>query len=342
MILIKLLMVPCLPTPLPILNLNSYTSMVIFVTSSNWHHHKWSGNYSPHFVLQQRFLASHPEILVQKKSDSPDEDKSVHDSRLLIPTLKDFFIKHPLINPKTFLGDAAFDTMELYKALLSGNTFGEKRHFQKAYIPLNIRSGLKNPDYTINENGIPCCPHDATFPMKYECTSKTKNGVVRYKFVCPKMNWIYDNPSGGLTDNAAVKIPVPLQDVAVWSIFIPKKISVLILEQSVAPKNGIIHTKSELLLSEGFITSKSISASPGAEPRMRKHSNAYLILAGITQLITVVLADKINCHKYIRSLKRSFTGLSFAITYFIISYTQVPRADALYCLLTQAIRNLFS
>ena len=130
------------------------------------------------------------------------------------------------------------------------------------------------------------------------------------------------NPSGGLTDNAAVKIPVPLQDVAVWSIFIPKKISVLILEQSVAPKNGIIHTKSELLLNETL--------------------HADLILTGITQLITVVLADKINCHKYIRSLKRSFTGLSFAITYFIISYTQVPRADALYCLLMQAIRNLFS
>lgn len=89
------------------------------------------------------FLASHPEILVQKKSDSPDEDKSVHDSRLLIPTLKDFFIKHPLINPKTFLGDAAFDTMELYKALLSGNTFGEKRHFQKAYIHLIYDPALK-------------------------------------------------------------------------------------------------------------------------------------------------------------------------------------------------------
>ena len=60
------------------------------------------------------FLASHPEILVQKKSDSPDEDKSVHDSRLLIPTLKYLFIKHPLINPKTFLGDAAFDAMERF------------------------------------------------------------------------------------------------------------------------------------------------------------------------------------------------------------------------------------
>ena len=31
--------------------------------------------------------------------------------------------------------------------------------------------------------------------------------------------------------------------------------------------------------------------------------NDYLILAGITQLITVVLADKINHHEYIRSIK---------------------------------------
>ncbi len=52
----------------------------------------------------KEFLASHPNIIVKKKSDSPDEDKSVHDARLLIPTLKDFFRQHPLINPKTFLG----------------------------------------------------------------------------------------------------------------------------------------------------------------------------------------------------------------------------------------------
>ena len=53
-------------------------------------------------------MLSHPDIVVEKKSDSPDEDKCVHDSKLLIPTLKDFFSKHPLINPKTFLADAAF------------------------------------------------------------------------------------------------------------------------------------------------------------------------------------------------------------------------------------------
>ena len=69
------------------------------------------------------YFASHPEIERYKKTDAPDEDKSVGDARLLLPLLKDFFRKHPLINPKTFLGDAAFDSIEIYKALLSGNTF---------------------------------------------------------------------------------------------------------------------------------------------------------------------------------------------------------------------------
>ena len=48
----------------------------------------------------KNFMTSHPDIVVKKKSDSPDEDKCVHDSKLLIPTLKDFFSRHPLINPK--------------------------------------------------------------------------------------------------------------------------------------------------------------------------------------------------------------------------------------------------
>ena len=64
-------------------------------------------------------MASYPDITVEKKSDSPDEDKSVHDSRILIPTMKDFFLKHPLIHPKTFLGGATFDTAALYFKLLT-------------------------------------------------------------------------------------------------------------------------------------------------------------------------------------------------------------------------------
>ena len=141
----------------------------------------------------KEFMLSHPDIIVEKKSDSPDEDKCVHDSKLLIPTLKDFFSKHPLINPKTFLGDAAFDTVELYKSLLTGDTFGDDKHFSKAYIPLNARSGLENKDYSINENGVPCCPHDPSLPMKPEGSkSNLRSGIPTFKFVCPKMKWVYD------------------------------------------------------------------------------------------------------------------------------------------------------
>ena len=70
-------------------------------------------------------------------------------------------------------------------------------------------------------------------------------------------------------------------------------------------ERGIYHIKEHLCLAGRRTQNETLHAD--------------LILTGITQLITVVLADKINCHKYIRSLKRSFTGLSFAITYFIIS-----------------------
>jgi len=109
------------------------------------------------------YFASHPEIERYKKTNAPDEDKSVGDARLLIPLLKDFFRKHPLLNPKTFLGDAAFDSIEIYKALLTGDTFGTlpdgtPHRFDRAYIPLRAAVKATNPDYTINGDGVPSLP----------------------------------------------------------------------------------------------------------------------------------------------------------------------------------------
>ena len=128
------------------------------------------------------FLNSHPEIIVEKKTDSPDEDKSLADSKALIPILKDFFQKHPLINPKIFLGDAAFDSIEIYKYLL------QKTSIEKAYIPLNGRISLPEADCPLNENGIPCCPRDPSLPMKREGSkSHLRCGFPTMKFVCPKM-----------------------------------------------------------------------------------------------------------------------------------------------------------
>ena len=251
----------------------------------------------------KEFLTSHPDIVVEKKSSSPDEDKCIHDAKLLIPTLKDFFTKHPLINPKTFLGDAAFDSALLYRQLLTGDTFGDNRHFSKAYIPLNSRSGIKYPDCKVNADGIPCCPNDDTLPMKYESSSTRSNGIVRYKFVCPKIKYVYDKSTrkchrecqcaNPCTDSSCGRMihiypeknlrayPGVLRGTEEWDNTYKIRTTV---------ERDINHMKDNLCLA-------------GRRTQNEKTLHADLILAGITQLISVVLADKIHHHEYIRSLK---------------------------------------
>ena len=248
------------------------------------------------------FMASHPDIVVGKKSDSPDEDKSVHDSRLLIPTLIDFFTKHPLINPKTFLGDAAFDSVELYKLLLTGNTFGNDRHFAKAYIPLNSRSGLENKDYIINEDGIPCCPHDESLPMNPE-GKKYRNSIPTFKFVCPKIKWVYDKTTKRCHRECQCDTPCTTSKCGRMVYIYP--------ERNLRAYPGTIRGTEEWENTYKIRTTverdinhiKDNLCLSGRRTQNEKTLHADLILAGITQLITVVLADNIHHHEYIRSVK---------------------------------------
>lgn len=249
------------------------------------------------------FFDSHPEIVINKKSNSPDEDKSVHDARLLIPTLSDFFKKHPLINPKTFIGDAAFDSVEIYRDLLTDNVFDNNRKFATAYIPLNGRSSLENSDYHINEDGIPCCPNDATLPMRQEGnTSNLRCGIPTFKFVCPKMTWDKcsdgkyhrvchcDNPCTPSKSGRMIYIypgrnlrayPGTIRGTEEWD----KTYKIRsVVEQS------INHFKDSMCIA-------------GRKTQNEKTIHADLLLSGITQLITVILADKIHKHDLIRSLK---------------------------------------
>ena len=111
--------------------------------------------------LDDDFKAAHPNMTVEKKSDSPDEDKSIGDATALKPVLSDFFSRHPDFHPDTFLGDSSFDTIDTYGMLL--NDF----HFSKALIPYNPRneSSLKKAGY--NVYGYPTCPNDPSLAMKY-------------------------------------------------------------------------------------------------------------------------------------------------------------------------------
>ncbi len=244
------------------------------------------------------YLDSHPDIIVEKKSKSPDEDKSLADSKALIPTLKDFKERHPLINPKIFLGNAAFDTIEIYKSLF------EDFKFQKAFIPLKVKLSLDNVDYTFNENGIPCCPHDSSLPMKREGSkSHLKSNLLTMKFVCPKMKWEYnredkskrrvchcDNPCTTSSCGRMIYVypeknlrayPGVERGSQEWDDTYKIRVNV---------EKSINHFKDSFCVADRKTTNE-------------KTLHADLLLAGISQLLTVVVADKIHQRQYIRSLK---------------------------------------
>lgn len=254
------------------------------------------------------FFDRHPEITIEKKTDSPDEDKSVHDARLLIPTLQDYFKAHPLLNPKTFLGDSAFDSVRLYKELLSGDTFGSDSsgngmHFEKAYIPLNSRAHLENVDYTIDENGIPCCPNDPGLPMKSEGTSKLRSGVIRYKFVCPKMKWIYDKATKKCHRECYCETPCTTSTCGRMIYLYPEK-NLRTYPGTLRGTDDWNSTyKIRTTVERSINHFKDCFCLAGRKTQNAKTLHADLILAGITQLISVILADKLHQKQYIRSLK---------------------------------------
>ena len=244
------------------------------------------------------FLKAHPDIVVEKKSDSPDEDKSLADSKALIPVLKDFFQKHPLINPKTFLGDAAFDSAEIYKYLL------EDTSIEKAYIPLNGRMALPEADCPLNENGIPCCPKDASLPMKREGSkSHLRCGLPTMKFVCPKMKWVYDKETRKSKRVCHCENPCTESSCGRMFYIYPEK--------NLRAYPGTIRGTDEwnstykirVTVEKSINHFKDSFCVAGRKTQNEKTLHADLLLAGITQLITVLVADKIHKHQYIRSLK---------------------------------------
>ena len=185
----------------------------------------------------------------------------------LIPTLKDFFAKHPLMNPKTFLGDAAFDTVQLYKELLSGD---------------------------------PCCPHDPSLAMKPE-GSKWRGTVKTFKFVCPKVKWIYDKGTKRVQREWQCEKPCTSSKGGRMVYVYPEK--------NLRAYPGTIRGTQEwddtykirIVVERDINHIKENLCLADRRTHNERTLHADLILAGITQLITVVLADKIKHREYIRS-----------------------------------------
>ena len=244
------------------------------------------------------FLQAHPDIIVEKKSDSPDEDKSLADSKALLPVLIDFFQKHPLIEPKTFLGDAAFDTIKIYKSLF------EEIGFQKAFIPLKTKLYFEVIVYTVLENCSPCCPHDPSLQMKREGSkSHLRSKLPTMKFVCPKMKWMYDKDTRKSFRKCHCENPCTTSSCGRMIYIYPEKNLRAYPGVERGSQEWEDTYKIRVNVEKSINHFKDSFCIANRKTQNEQTLHADLLLAGITQLVTVLVADKIHQQQYIRSLK---------------------------------------
>lgn len=241
--------------------------------------------------LDDDFKAAHPEMPVEKKSDSPDEDKSIGDSSALHPVLSDFFTLHPHFHPDTFLGDSAFDTIETYGLLKDGF------HFSKALIPYNPRNESTLEKVGYNIYGYPTCPKDSSLAMKYCGHCHEKGRSDRDKWICPKVHmvkgqWVCDckkpcsTAKRGRTtytyENMEFRMfPGIQRDSDEWNSLY--KIRTIV-------ERAINHFKTNMCIA-------------GRKTRNHLTTKADVYLAGIASQLTAIVAYRMNCPQYIRSLK---------------------------------------
>jgi hypothetical protein len=242
--------------------------------------------------LDDDFKSKHPEMQVEKKFDSPDEDKSVGDSSSLKPILTDYFRIHPDFHPSTFMGDSAFDTIETYGFLK------DEFHFSKVLIPYNSRNESTLPKVGYNIYGYPTCPKDNSLIMKYAGHCHEEGRSDRDKWSCPKVRmvkgeWICEckepcsTAKKGRTtytyENLDFRMfPGIQRDSDEWIALYKIRTTV---------ERTINHLKINMCIA-------------GRKTRNHLTTKADVYLAGIASQFTVILADRLSYPQYIRSLKQ--------------------------------------
>jgi hypothetical protein len=236
-------------------------------------------------LLDLDFRLRHPEVPAEKRTSNPEIDKEIGDSTSLKPVLRDFRAAHPSFRYSTFSGDSAFDSYDNYRFLL------KEYGFEQAVIPLNPRNSAKAEGTGFNENGTPLCPLDQT-PLLFHSKCGGKHRSLRLKYICPKTERRLTER--GATWRCTCQTPCTDSKYGKCVYVYPDKNLRLypgvsrddqkfaaIYTQRTAVERSISSLK-ETLCIQGRKTSNVLT------------TKADLFLAGIVQLLCVLLAGKLH------------------------------------------------
>jgi hypothetical protein len=139
--------------------------------------------------------------------------------------------------------------------------------------------------------------------MKPEGKTRRKNGLVRFKFICPKTHWVRQQ-SGKYKRQCFCENPCTPSSCGRMFYVYPEK--------NLRAYPGTLRGTDEWqqiykirgVVEQSLNHFKDSFCVAGRKTRNARTLHADLLLAGITQLITVILADNIHQLQYMRSLKK--------------------------------------
>ena len=242
-------------------------------------------------LFDENFRTEHPEMPREKRTSNPEVDKEIGDSTALKPVLLDFRKSHPNLHYATFSGDAAFDSYDNYRFLLN------EYRFKNAVIPMNPRRGLPAADINFNENGTPLCPKDGS-PFLSHGSANGVHRSPRLKFVCPgahrsgtTMVNRCDTPCTSSSFGPCVYVQLNKNLRLYPGISRDDPAFTQIYNRRTAVERSI-NTLKDTLGIAGRKTSNLLT------------TKADLFLAGIVQLLCVLLAHKLHDFKLARRPRR--------------------------------------
>jgi hypothetical protein len=242
-------------------------------------------------LFDQDFRLRHSEIPFEKRSKDPKIDKEIGDSTALKPVLRDFRAAHPNLHYDTFSGDAAFDSYDNYSFLL------KEYGFKKAIVPINPRNTTPYDEVGFNENGTPICLATG-LPFKPNGSANEAHRSPRLKFVCPKS--VHSTLNGRFTRTCSCETPCTSTKYGRCVYVCQDK------DLRLYPGISRDDPKFDALYKQRAAVERTISQFKlSLCLNDRKTSNvlttkADLFLAGIAQLVCVLLAGRLNDHDIAR------------------------------------------